>query len=65
MVWNVRSTIGTIWNSPQGYWNAAGQLERAQHHWNSPQGNWNVRSTIGTREAHNFSAEREVDAGNR
>ena len=44
-----------------------------------PQGNWNVRSTIGTarrafgtceaplelREAHNLSAEREVDAGNR
>ena len=44
-----------------------------------PQGNWNVRSTIGTarraigtceaplelREAHNLSAEREVDADNR
>ena len=49
-------------------------LERAKHHWNhlerrrhwnSPQGYWNVRSTIGTREAHNLSAEREVDADNR
>ena len=42
--WNVRRTIGTIWN-------AAGQLERAKHHWNARRAIgtiWNVRSTIGT-----------------
>ena len=62
---------------PQGNWNHLERLERSSP-LRGVRGVWNAHKATGTpqalepcaaplelREAHNFSAEREVDAGNR